>query len=64
MNDYDTRALGNQYDCHFDLVIRVEDPNGIKLNEDFPGMAAELTEMIREKYPHSVVLPRGFQVVD
>ncbi|MCR5027035.1 MAG: hypothetical protein K6A34_06310 [Methanobrevibacter sp.] len=52
------------YDCHFDIIIRVEDPNGIKLNENIQNMAAELTKKIKENYPNSVVLPRGFSIVE
>lgn len=52
------------YDVTFDLIIRVKDPtNGIKLNENITVVADELTEKVKEKYPNSVVLPRGFTIV-
>ena len=54
----------SRYDVTFDLIIRVNDPtNGIRLNENIPRVADELTEKLREKYPNSVVLPRGFTIV-
>ena len=53
------------YDVTFDLVMRVNDPtNGIRLNENISKVADELTEKVKEDYPNSVVLPRGFTIVE
>lgn len=52
------------YDCHFDLIIRVEDPNGIELQGRMVEMLDELNTAIRKQHPACVVLPRGFKIVD
>jgi len=52
------------YDCHYDLVIRVEDPNGIQLNERMTEMMDELNTAIRKVHPAAVVLPRGFKIAE
>ena len=50
------------YNGHFELIIQVEDPNGIQLNERMMGMLDELNKSVREKHPCSIVLPRGFEI--
>lgn len=50
------------YNCHFELIIQVEDPNGIHLNERMTDMMDELNKAIRQKHPCSIVLPRGFEI--
>lgn len=50
------------YNCNFELIIQVEDPDGINLNERMIKMLDELNESIREKHPCSIVLPRGFEI--
>ena len=54
----------SHYDCYYDLVIRVEDPNGIQLNECMIKMMDELNTAIRKVHPAAVVLPRGFKLVE
>ena len=50
------------YNCHFELIIQVEDPDGINLNERMIEMVDELNKSIREKHPCCIVLPRGFEI--
>lgn len=52
------------YNCHFDLVVQVEDPNGIELNDRMTKMCVELNDAVREKHPISCILPRGFKIVE
>lgn len=52
------------YDCHYDLVIRVEDPNGIQLNERMMKMMDELNTAVGRVHPAAVVLPIGFKIVE
>lgn len=54
----------SHYDCYYDIVIRVEDPNGIQLNERMIKMMDELNTAIRKVHPAAVVLPRGFKLVE
>ncbi len=54
----------SHYDCYYDLVIRVEDPNGRQLNERMIKMIDELNTAIRKVHPAAVVLPRGFKLVE
>ena len=50
------------YNCHFELIIQVEDPDGINLNERMIEMVDELNKSNREKHPCCIVLPRGFEI--
>ena len=52
------------YDCHFDLIVRVEDPNGVELHDKFPEIVGELNDKVKEIYTNSVVFPKGFQRVE
>lgn len=54
----------SHYDCYYDLVIRVEDPNGIQLNERMVEMLDELNTAIRKAHPTACVFPRGFKLVE
>lgn len=53
------------YDATFELVIRVNDPTeGIDLYENMDNIVDYLTEKVKEKHPHCVVVPRGFKRVE
>ena len=52
------------YNCHFELIIQVEDPNGIHLNERMVSMLDELNQAIREKHSQAIILPRGFEIMN
>ena len=53
------------YELNFDLNIKIKDPNGIKIEENFSTLAKVLEKALMDAidYNHVNVIPRSFELV-
>lgn len=50
------------YNCHFEVIIQVEDPDGIHLNERMTDIMDELNKAIRQKHLIGLAFPERFEL--
>lgn len=53
------------YELNFDLNIKIKDPNGIKIEENFSTLAKVLEKALMDAidYNHVNVIPRSFEMI-